>query len=111
MTLGGGSMTSDQIRKNINSLINQKITIEHMYTQAEFGELCGVSKTTVGKWCNDTCPTADKIPAICEHLHISIFELLGIKDPSIISKSEQKLLDQYNAHPEMQEAINKLLGI
>lgn len=104
-------MTSEEIRKNINSIINQKITIEHMYTQAEFGELCGVSKTTVGKWCNDTCPTADKIPAICEHLHITIFELLGIKDPSIISQSEQKLLDKYNAHPEMQEAINKLLGI
>lgn len=104
-------MSSEEIRKNINNIINQKITVEHMYTQAEFGELCGVSKTTVGKWCNETCPTADKILAICEHLHITIFELLGVKDPSIISKSERTLLDKYNEHPEMQDAINKLLGI
>lgn len=104
-------MTSEGIRKNINFIINQKINIEHLYTQAEFGTLCGVSKTTIGKWCNDTCPTADKIPAICEHLQISIFELLGIKDPSIISESEQKLLKEYNAHPEMQEAIQRLLGL
>lgn len=104
-------MTSEEIRKNINNIINQKINIDKLYTQTDFGNLCGVSRTTVAKWCNDTCPTADKIPAICEHLHITIFELLGIKDPSIISQSEQKILDKYNAYPEMQEAINKLLGI
>lgn len=104
-------MTSEEIRKNINSIINQKITIEHVYTQAEFGTLCGVSKTTVGKWCNDTCPTADKVPAICEHLHISIFELLGLKDPSLITEAEQKLLKEYTNHPEMQDAINRLLGL
>lgn len=104
-------MTLEEIRKNINSIINQKITVEHVYTQAEFGSLCGVSKTTIGKWCNDTCPTADKIPAICEHLHISIFELLGLKDPSIITEAEQKLLKEYEAHPEMQDAVNRLLGL
>ena len=109
--MDGDIMTSEEIRININNIINHKINIEKIYTQTEFGNLCGVSRTTVAKWCNDTCPTADKIPAICEHLHITIFELLGIKDPSIISKSEQALLDKYNAHPEMHEAINKLLGI
>lgn len=104
-------MNSEEIRKNINAIINRKINVEKLYTLTEFGSLCGVSRTTIAKWCNDTCPTADKIPAICEHLHISIFELLGIKDPSIISESEQKLLKEYNAHPEMQEAIQKLLGL
>lgn len=104
-------MTSEEIRKNINLIINQKLTVDKLYTLTDFGSLCGVSRTTVAKWCNDTCPTADKIPAICEHLHISIFELLGMKDPSIISKDEQKLLKEYAAHPEMQDAVNRLLGL
>ena len=104
-------MTSEEIRKNINAIINHKINVENLYTLNEFGNLCGVSRTTVAKWCNDTCPTADKVPAICEHLHITIFELLGVKDPNIISKSERTLLDKYNEHPEMQEAINRLLGL
>lgn len=98
-------MSSDKIRENINSIINQKINIEHLYTQAEFGALCGVSKTTVGKWCNDTCPTADKVPAICEHLHITIFQLLGIDNPNIISNSERELLDILDKNPKLKTYV------
>ena len=33
-------MTSENIKKNINSIINYNIAVEHLYTQAEFGDLC-----------------------------------------------------------------------
>lgn len=104
-------MSSEDIRKNINSIMNQKINIEHMYSQAEFGNLCGVSKTTVGKWCNDTCPTADKIHVICKNLNISIFEFLGIDNDLELSSDELNLIKKYKEHPELHQAINKLLDL
>lgn len=105
-------MSLEEIRKNINSIISKKLLEEKVCTQSDLALYCDVSKTTVGKWCKDTCPTADKIPAICEQLHITIFELLGIKDTSIISNVEKELLEQYkNADESIKEAVKKLLDI
>lgn len=100
-------MNSEAIKKNINMIINQKINIEHMFTQLEFGSLCGVSKTTVAKWCIDTCPAADKIPAICDNLKITIHELLGINSPSDLTQEDIDLLNKIKSNPPLMDVVKR----
>ena len=81
-------------------------------TNAELAEAINVSKPTVGDWVSGiSAPKSDKIVPLCNALKITVYEFLGVSDPTNISAEERKILEAYKEHPEMQEAVKTLLKI
>lgn len=95
-----------RIRENISKIINDKLAKNNI-SQATLAIACSVSKSTVQKWCSGTCPTADKIPVICETLNINIYELLGIDNPYDLSEDDIKLLEKIKANPTLKDVVER----
>lgn len=94
------------IKQNITKLIKDKMNEQNL-TQQSLSDLCHVSRSTVQKWCENTCPTADKIPVICKALDISVFELLGIDNPYDLSEEDIKLLEKIKANPTLKDVVER----
>lgn len=55
---------------------------------------------------------SDSLARIADYLGVSVDLLLGRDvQHGEITDTERKFLEAYRAHPEMHDAINKLLGI
>ena len=88
---------------------------EQGLSQKEFAELIGASNSRVSNWEQGrNGPDADILAATCRVLKVSSGELLDIH----LSDSEDKLSDQerkalraYRQKPELQQAVNILLGV
>ncbi len=94
-------------------------------TLEEIGKYVGVSKSTVKKWETGYIDNMkrDKIALLAKILEVSPLEIIGIKTDenqenntilfSSIKKNKhyQKVIEAYIAKPEMQPAVDKLLGI
>lgn len=79
----------------------------------------GISSATVTKWKNGATPSLCTAKKIADHFGVSVDSLVGntsvapVSDITSvgISAEEIELLRAYRAHPEMQAAVNRLLGI
>lgn len=89
-------------------------------TLEQVGNAVGVGKSTVRKWETGMIANMrrDKIADLAKVLHTTPAYLMGWpeEDKSInevfpTSEKEKKLVIAYRSHPEMQTAIDKLLGI
>lgn len=98
-----------KIKEHITKTLNQKIISDNIYTQVEFAKLVGVTKQAVAGWLKGSMPYAARIPAICDALNISVFELLGLKSPNGLS--EKELIKAYNTHQTEQAIIDKILDL
>lgn len=101
--------------------------MEYTIVISRIEKLCqarGINKTTayvqsgVGKDFGSNIkkgniPSSEKISALADYLNCSTDYLLGrTPTPEVtLSEKEQQLLEAYKAHPELQLAIDKLLGI
>ena len=101
----------DSFVSRVSNLIRNKLNELNM-TNAELAEAINVSKPTVGDWVSGiSAPKSDKIVPLCNTLKITVYEFLGVSDPTNISAEERKILEAYKEHPEMQEAVKTLLKI
>ena len=101
----------DSFVSRISNLIRNRLNELNM-TNAELAEAINVSKPTVGDWVSGiSAPKSDKIVPLCNTLKITVYEFLGVSDPTNISAEERKILEAYKEHPEMQEAVKTLLKI
>lgn len=72
-------------------------------------------KTIYGWESNQAHPTCDTFVTLCELYHINnISEVFSQRDPKknkefIITPEERLLIERFRKHPEMQDAIRKLL--
>ena len=66
----------------------------------------GISESTIK---SSGIPVTEDLPTICDILGITLNQLFGIEDSKIIHAL--LLEDGYNKHPEVQDAIDKLLEI
>lgn len=79
--------------------------------QKDLAAKLGVSTSAVSNWESGiNYPRLDTVYKICDALEISVGQLLGLGD-SLYSRDDQELLDAYKEHPEMQDAVQKLLGL
>lgn len=102
----------DEIKAHIKNIIKQKVLIDKVCSQVKLAEISGVNKSSVFAWIYETaCPDAARIPLIAKALNISIDELLGTGNDAIEIQKALFLYEAYEKHPEIQEAINKLLEI
>lgn len=81
--------------------------------QKELAKMIGVSNSRVSNWEQGiNRPDVDMLSAICDALKISADELLDVRlFDCEYTESEKKVIAQYRKKPELQSAVNILLGI
>ena len=73
---------------------------------------CGLSINTLSSMqSGGYYPRLEAITKIADYLGVSVDYLLGRDECGGLPEDERALLEAYRAHPEMHDAINKLLGI
>lgn len=77
-------------------------------TQRELAAKLDVNEVVVSKWLKDgdNAPTLNYIPDIASALGISIYQLLGIKDPSSLSPDEQEVIDLYRSNDKYKTIVD-----
>lgn len=82
-------------------------------TQKEFAQKINQQNSTVSNWERGlTRPNVDVLSDICTALDVSPNELLGIHlSLDDMTRHEHKIISAYHAKPEMQPAIDRLLGL
>lgn len=82
-------------------------------SQKKLADLIGVSNSRVSNWEQGiNRPNADIISDLCKALDVSPSELLDIQiSTDNLNEQERKLVSAYRSRPELQEAVNILLGI
>ena len=106
---------------NIGELIRNRRT-ELNFTLEEVGDMVGVSKSTVKKWEDGYISNMkrDKIALLAKALQLEPVSLITGELIPIsfnnnleynLSEHERRLISAYRNKPEMQPAVDKLLGI
>lgn len=82
-------------------------------SQKELADLIGVSNSRVSNWEQGiNRPNVYIISDLCKALDVSPSELLDIQiSTDSLNEQERKLISAYRNKPELQEAVNILLGI
>lgn len=101
--------------------IGEKIKIQRNklgLTLEQVGDYVGVSKSTVRKWETGYIANMkrDKISLLAKVLQMSPSEFISFDTTDIpatppLTPKERRLVTAYNAHPELQPAVDKLLSI
>lgn len=81
--------------------------------QKDFANLIGVSNSRVSNWEQGiNRPDVDTLSIICDVLKISADDLLDIhlQEPQY-TELEKKIISEYRKKPELQQAVNIILGI
>ena len=88
---------------------------EQGLSQKEFAELIGASNSRVSNWEQGrNGPDADILADICRVLKVSPSELLDIHlsdSEDVLSAQERRVIRAYRQKPELQQAVNILLGV
>ena len=82
-------------------------------SQKELAERIGVSNSRVSNWEQGiNRPDADILADICKALNVSPSELLDVRlSPEDLSDQERKVIMAYRTKPDLQKAVNILLGL
>lgn len=82
-------------------------------SQKQLAQKIGVSNSRVSNWEQGVNrPDADILAALCNELNVSPSLLLGVRlTADELSSQEWNVIKAYRAKPELQSAINILLGI
>ena len=100
-----------EIRDNIKKNIGYYLTLRGI-SQKEFAEKLGVSQSSVTFWVKGkNSPDIETVARICEILGISISDLFGTDGSDRYSEHEKKIVDHYRTRPELQQAVDILLGL
>lgn len=83
-------------------------------TATELASLIGKNRATVYRYENGNIENVPSvvIEQIAAVLGTTVVDILGYSDKEIVlTDKEKNLIFAYRANPEMQEAVNKLLGL
>ena len=91
----------------------QKYRKERKLTQKQLAEKLGISSSLVSNWEKErNKPSADILADLCAALEISPSELLEVTlTEDEFSSREREVIRAYRSKPELQHAVNVLLGI
>ena len=91
----------------------RKYREERGISRTELAQTLGVTLSCISNWeLGQNDPAADHLRDLCRALKVSPSELLGIQlIDGELSEQERKLISAYRNKPEMQQAVNVLLGI
>lgn len=82
-------------------------------SQTELAQMLGIKNNRVSNWEQGlNRPDADILTKLCYVLDVSPSELLGVQlTDNELSEQERKVVAAYRAKPDLQQAVNILLGI
>ena len=82
-------------------------------SQKDFAKKINAKNTTVSNWENGLSrPDVDTVALICRALDVSADELLDIQlSDNDFSELEKRIIFQYRANPELQQAVRIVLGL
>lgn len=91
----------------------RKYREDRMLSRADLAEKLGVSLSCVSNWeLGENGPAADHLWNLCRVLRVAPSELLGVQlVDGELSEQERKLIAAYRSKPDLQQAVNILLGI
>ena len=91
----------------------RKYREERKISRGELAQTLGVTLSCISNWeLGQNDPAADHLGDLCRALQVSPSELLGIQlIDGELSEQERKLICAYRDKPELQQAVNILLGI
>ena len=101
----------DSFSTQVSNILSKRLKELNM-SNSELASIIGVAKSSVGDWiAGISIPKADKVIPICTALNITVYDFFGINDPDGLTPENRKIIEAYNEHPEMQEAVKTLLKI
>ena len=91
----------------------RKYREERGISRTELAQTLGVTLSCISNWeLGQNDPAADHLGDLCRALQVSPSELLGVQlIDGELSEQERKLVSAYREKPELQQAVNILLGI
>jgi len=100
-----------EIRENVKRNLGYYLSLRGM-SQKELAEHLGVSQSAVTNWIKGkNSPDIETVALICDLFHISVVDLFGRDKDVKMSEAEEKVLEQYRRKPDLQRAVNILLGV
>lgn len=96
-------------------VINQnlkKYLAQSRIQQKELAITCGKTEGTISHWAEGRVSIPVRyIPVICEMLDITLYELFGLPDPSLLSEAERKVLNAYRNDEVFKLISDRVLDI
>lgn len=91
----------------------RKYREERKISRSELARTLGLTVSCISNWeLGQNDPAADHLGDLCRALQVSPSELLGVQlIDGELSGQERKLVSAYREKPELQQAVNILLGI
>lgn len=91
----------------------RKYREERKISRTELAQTLGVTLSCISNWeLGQNDPAADHLGDLCRALQVSPSDLLGIQlIDGELSEQERKLVAAYRSKPDLQQAVNILLGI
>lgn len=97
------------LQKNLADIINNS-----EMSKKEIAERLGVSAASVTKWVKgDNSPDIELIAKICNLFDTNINTLLQLPKTQTftLTEHEKEVITAYRSKPEMQQAVDRLLGV
>ena len=87
--------------------------LPNFVNRQEFAKIIGVSNSRVSNWEQGiNRPDADILADICRALNVSPSDLLDVHlSTDELTDHERKVIRAYRSKPEIQQAVNILLGV
>lgn len=91
----------------------RKYREERKISRSELARTLGLTVSCISNWeLGQNDPAADHLGDLCRALQVSPSDLLGIQlIDGELSEQERKLVAAYRSKPDLQQAVNILLGI
>ncbi len=88
----------------------KKYLAQSRVQQKELAVACGKTEGTISHWVDGRVSIPIKyIPVICEMLDITLYDLFGLPDPSLLSETERRVLNAYRKDEVFKLITDKVL--
>lgn len=103
----------EQIRINLKTFLRDHLLgKENQDIKEQFMQVLGFTNENIKGYVNlniVACPPFTKLPEIADFFNVSIYNLLGVENPSDLSPEELELIKNYrNASKELQKAARNI---
>lgn len=100
-----------EIRDNLKKNLGYYLSLRGI-SQKELAKRLNISQAAITNWIKGkNSPDIETVALICDILDISVTALFGTDEHSQYTDQEKRLIKEYHNRPELQNAINILLGL
>lgn len=95
------------VKETISNHIRNYLTTNNV-KMTEFGRMLGVTRPAVKFWLEGrNIPDIELFPRLCEILDITIYELIGAKDPYKLNETQIEIVESYHNNENFRKLIDR----